>query len=1151
MKSKVTNEKQGSALLIVLGLLSFLMISAVAFSISMRTERQAASAYRRGLLARELLENAFADARATVETALRYQQNNFDPDVESTRTVENLAPFRFPGEGNNTGGTDQHYGRMLVSHAADECKGNAASNYDVAYLLDEKVMRHVPPYVAYSVYKTLELDTPLVGDQSESSRYMHNSAVEWGVDVAACWKPILAKKQRFTSNNNNNTGSAEIDYNEEGVLGRMAWAVVNLSDSLDLNALGSAGTYRGIGLSGNDFVYRSTDSTDADERFDWIKEDADFADLPLFCSNGDIGRYAEMVDGDVLTLEDGGIYPYAWQSAVDEMGEGYFSPFSCYSFWPAATRKNESGERRDNKITCDKIATEGGDVTWENLFDGTGISNVNWDLLRRMFYDYLDKDSAPSEFGDMSKERQANVAPSVENAPMISEVGYKVELPDENKIGEQIEDGVKSVSNKYKNKPVELNAIATSLEGETLKVKIPKTTLECAIRTYLPGYEEITNSQSYDVGIEGFVGAIVTGKAKGGAGGEQMLRPKSGSGDFQLKASDPLEDSTSVNLGNLFSEAGSLKCETNDDDLEFEFDGASIPVNYTIDAGTMATSPVQNPDQEVTLYCLMDYFFKGVVRDNNSKLSDCVPANTKDKTFEAADYERMTGTNRFNKQYMVGMDGQYFRVSIPFSVTFKLEFKIVEENNTTNNTERKFKYEELTFAEGQEPRVTFCNEGESFTFEASTPKTLAWCKDATSSLEMVSSEEGVWYSIDPRYNWMSPMLGLASDDASAYGINSAIFKVISSPQWLFLEESVSSGGSIGAGNDATDVQKDYADKHANGGDAPIAPFMWGLNVEDVRYGYNDCGQLLLPGEIGFLPMPSQNISPNEDSYQRNTIQNYYDSVAKASFFRTLPIVNLKDDVFTDAEYEDYAQLCKTFEGMTQIEEHRSLVNVFAGQDNYELAQRMRQLALRGIPSTLRQAARITLDRLNQANEVKKVAPDVVADFEQNIANVVQDLPQPTEAKYDEFVTKYLFPLPKSDYYDWNADQVLYEGGTKDTPARPQTLANFLTQNASSSGSEDNGVTFADKFAAYNETKSSGDQLLGQNDMTLLASLARESFGDRQQLFLYILRADAIDYKPGRYLASSRPLSTARAVALVWRDAYGELPDRVIYYQVMP
>ncbi len=86
--------------------------------------------------------------------------------------------------------------------------------------------------------------------------------------------------------------------------------------------------------------------------------------------------------------------------------------------------------------------------------------------------------------------------------------------------------------------------------------------------------------------------------------------------------------------------------------------------------------------------------------------------------------------------------------------------------------------------------------------------------------------------------------------------------------------------------------------------------------------------------------------------------------------------------------------------------------------------------------------------------------------------------------------------------------------------------------------------------AYNATKGSADKL-GQNDMTTLLAIAKESFGDRQQLFLFILRADFIAYNSARELAAHKPLSTARAVALVWRDAYGELPDRVVYYQLIP
>jgi hypothetical protein len=322
-----------------------------------------------------------------------------------------------------------------------------------------------------------------------------------------------------------------------------------------------------------------------------------------------------------------------------------------------------------------------------------------------------------------------------------------------------------------------------------------------------------------------------------------------------------------------------------------------------------------------------------------------------------------------------------------------------------------------------------------------------------------------------------------------------------------------------------------------------------LTVEDIRYGHNDSGQLLLPGEVGFLPvpMPTSTWHPNEYAYNQNSIDSYYNQVAKASFFRTVPMVDLKDGALADADYEDYARLCSLFGGFAGEnfpEEHRGLVNAFAAQDNYYIAQQLRQFAMLGIPASIKQAAKVTFDRLKAAESAKKVSPEMVADLEQTIGNV--DLPQLEAPKYDEFVTDYLFPLPKGGKRakrDWNGEQELYKGGGNGRPARPQTV-DFIVQD------NGNGDSFADRLAAYNDTKGAGEKL-GQNDMTTLLSVAKECFGDRQQLFLYILRADAIAYNSGRDLSKFRPLSTARAVALVWRDAYGELPDRVIYYQVLP
>lgn len=65
------NTKQGSALLIVLGFLSFMVVSAVAFSIYMRSERLPSSAMRRMVTTRHLVKAALARAIGDIDDALR------------------------------------------------------------------------------------------------------------------------------------------------------------------------------------------------------------------------------------------------------------------------------------------------------------------------------------------------------------------------------------------------------------------------------------------------------------------------------------------------------------------------------------------------------------------------------------------------------------------------------------------------------------------------------------------------------------------------------------------------------------------------------------------------------------------------------------------------------------------------------------------------------------------------------------------------------------------------------------------------------------------------------------------------------------------------------------------------------------------------
>ena len=65
------HSQQGSALLIVLGFLSFMVVSAVTFSIWMRTERVPSSALRRTVANRYLVKAALAQAMSRVDDAIR------------------------------------------------------------------------------------------------------------------------------------------------------------------------------------------------------------------------------------------------------------------------------------------------------------------------------------------------------------------------------------------------------------------------------------------------------------------------------------------------------------------------------------------------------------------------------------------------------------------------------------------------------------------------------------------------------------------------------------------------------------------------------------------------------------------------------------------------------------------------------------------------------------------------------------------------------------------------------------------------------------------------------------------------------------------------------------------------------------------------
>jgi hypothetical protein len=95
----IKTEKKGSALLVVLGFLTFMIISAVSFSIYMRTERQASSNYRHSVTARHLLESALYRAMDEVDADLRGVRYTYPMEVPTTSEPLTKFPTHVQWEG--------------------------------------------------------------------------------------------------------------------------------------------------------------------------------------------------------------------------------------------------------------------------------------------------------------------------------------------------------------------------------------------------------------------------------------------------------------------------------------------------------------------------------------------------------------------------------------------------------------------------------------------------------------------------------------------------------------------------------------------------------------------------------------------------------------------------------------------------------------------------------------------------------------------------------------------------------------------------------------------------------------------------------------------------------------------------------------------
>lgn len=194
------HRKRGSALLIVLGFLSFMVVSAVAFAIYMRAERMPSSALRRAVATRHLVRAALAEAISRVDDAVR---DDPFPGLCATNVNGIVADnrlfyyFRKPVKG--SGGEqalDVWDGRVFMPPDAQGRTTDAATRYapvsETVSVLTLEGLGYLPPGLVNDV------------------RFLSRSS--W----AASWQPLPFDAGRF------------------------AYCAVNVSDYLDVNRVAAS-----------------------------------------------------------------------------------------------------------------------------------------------------------------------------------------------------------------------------------------------------------------------------------------------------------------------------------------------------------------------------------------------------------------------------------------------------------------------------------------------------------------------------------------------------------------------------------------------------------------------------------------------------------------------------------------------------------------------------------------------------------------------------------------------------------------------------------------------------------------------------------------------------------------------------------------------
>lgn len=357
---KRTAFRQGSALLIVLGMVAFMVVSAVGFSVFMRESRKPSSHLRRNITARLLLRAALANAIARVD-------GDFNTDEGR---VEGVYDDLYPGAG----------------------PAQAKPIEENGDYWDKRVFMPFGPVDPRYTVSTLTL---------ESLAYL---------------PPAIINEVRVWSRLTRTAEWKNLSYD----LGRYAFCAVDVSDCFDINKVRA--NERRTSASNHRFNLSSLYPDNA-QQLDTVLDKVVNQDPASFISLADFnvvaGRgcpfapwmnYIGMGDGQIYTRDE-----YETVSNALFITDTWFPPTNSVGRAAVKTYNLEGGGRNQPWTSFSDTAT-----IEEEVLDGAETGTIGDPLFKVLqgvgmvcLYDYLDQDQVPISY----------TMPCTETAPMVCAVG--------------------------------------------------------------------------------------------------------------------------------------------------------------------------------------------------------------------------------------------------------------------------------------------------------------------------------------------------------------------------------------------------------------------------------------------------------------------------------------------------------------------------------------------------------------------------------------------------------------------------------------------------------------------------------------------------------------------------------------------------------